>query len=191
MYQHGARRGADDSRSRGRPHRMPCMAWVKIPAEHHPIFLAALPRDPRVSTVQMFGGIAAKVNGHMLGGLFARSAMVRLSPADRQAALALDGAVPFDPMGRGAVMKDTVLLPDAVMDDPAALRRWLARAIAYTATLPPKAGTARAARPKPAKPAARPARPATPARAKPAARPARKASAPRKAAAGARRARSA
>src|SRR5215470_1399282 len=118
------------------------MAWVKIPLEHHPLFLAALPRDPRVSTVQMFGGIAAKVNGHMLGGLFARSTMVRLSATDREAALALDGAAPFDPMGRGAVMKDTVLLPESVMDEPAELQSWLARALAYTATLPPKAGKA-------------------------------------------------
>jgi TfoX/Sxy family transcriptional regulator of competence genes len=115
------------------------MAWVKIPPEHHPLFLAALPRDPRVSTVQMFGGIAAKVNGHMFGALFARSAMVRLSPDDCAAALALDGAEPFDPMGRGGVMKDSVLLPEAVMDEPAELRSWLACALRYTATMPAKA----------------------------------------------------
>jgi TfoX/Sxy family transcriptional regulator of competence genes len=142
------------------------MAWVKIPIEHHPLFLAALPKDRRVSTVHMFGGIAAKVNGHMLGGLFARSAMVRLSPADCQAALALDGAVPFDPMGRGATMKDTVLLPEAVMDDPAELRDWLDRALRYTATLPPKTAkrspNAKAARPKSAGP-----KPAKPKAAKP------------------------
>jgi TfoX/Sxy family transcriptional regulator of competence genes len=144
------------------------MAWVKIPLENHPIFLAALPRDHRISTVQMFGGIAAKVNGHMFGGLFACSAMVRLAPKDRDAALALDGAAPFDPMGRGAVMRDSVLLPEAVMDEPAELRDWLVRALRYTASLPPKTeGKPRAKRA--ATPANRPA-----ARRAAAAKPARK-----------------
>lgn len=114
------------------------MAWVKIPKEHHPILVAALPKDPRVRTVQMFGAICGKVNGRLFGGLFARSAMVRLDPEGQREALALDGAEPFDPMGNKRVMADTVLLPESVMDEPDELRQWLARAFAYTATLPPK-----------------------------------------------------
>src|SRR6185295_9802484 len=101
------------------------MAWVKIPQENHPLFRDCLPRDPRVSTINMFGGIAAKVNGQMFGGLFARSAIVKLSAADQRAALALDGAERFDPMGNKRVMNDTILLPESVMDDPAELRAWL------------------------------------------------------------------
>ena len=58
------------------------MAWVKIPAENHPLFHAALPKDPRISTIQMFGGVASLVNGNMFGGLFARSALVKLGEAD-------------------------------------------------------------------------------------------------------------
>jgi len=38
----------------------------------------------------------------MFGGLFAHSAIVKLSPADQETALALDGAQFFDPMGNGA-----------------------------------------------------------------------------------------
>ncbi|HEX2689955.1 MAG TPA: TfoX/Sxy family protein [Kofleriaceae bacterium] len=114
------------------------MAWVKIPAEHHPVFLAALPRDRRISTIQMFGGIAARANGYMFGGLFARSAIVRLSASDQRAALTLDGAAPFDPMGNGRVMKDTIALPESVMEEPAELGDWLARAFAFITTLPPK-----------------------------------------------------
>ena len=61
-------------------HDTPCdsppMAWVKIPAEHHPLFHAALPDDPRVETMKMFGGVAAKVNGHIFAGLFGRSTML-------------------------------------------------------------------------------------------------------------------
>src|SRR5262249_15422473 len=105
------------------------MAWVKIPKENHPLFHAALPRDPRVSTVNMFGGVAAKVNGKMFAGLFARSAIVKLSAADLRAALALDGATVFDPMGNGRVMRDTVQLPDEVMDEPDELRAWFGKAL--------------------------------------------------------------
>ena len=114
------------------------MAWIKIPPEHHPLFRAALPADKRVSTINMFGGVAAKVNGQMFAGLFARSAIVKLSAADQKTALALDGAAPFDPMGNGRVMKDTVQLPDDVMEDPETLRDWLRRAFEYTSTLPKK-----------------------------------------------------
>lgn len=114
------------------------MPWIKVPKENHPLLLAALPKDPRVRTVMMFGSVCGLVNGHIFGGLFARSAMVRLAPDDLREALALDGAEPFDPMGNKRVMADTVLLPESVMDDPAELRDWIARGFAYTATLPPK-----------------------------------------------------
>lgn len=65
------------------------MAWVKVPPEHHPVFHAALPNDPRVEAKPLFGGIAAKVNGHVFAGLFGRSAMIWLPEPDRADALAL------------------------------------------------------------------------------------------------------
>jgi hypothetical protein len=118
------------------------MAWIKVPPEHHPLFLAALPRDPRVETQQMFGGIAAKVNGHIFAGLFGRSTMVWLPEPDRAAALALEGAGPFDPMGDGRARSDKVMLPESMMDDAAELGRWLARAFAAAKALPMKAAKA-------------------------------------------------
>lgn len=133
------------------------MAWVKIPKENHPLFLASLPRDPRVSTVNMFGGIAAKVNGQMFAGLFARGAIVKLSASDQKVALALDGAELFDPMGNGRVMHDTIFLPESVMDEPDELKAWLRKALDHTAALPAKKKT-KAAMKKP-KPAAKKAAP--------------------------------
>ena len=115
------------------------MPWVKVPPEHHPIFLAALPKDPRVETKLMFGGIAAKVNGHIFAGLFGRSTMLLLSEADRAAALALEGAAPFDPMGDGRARSEKVMLPEAMMDEPEELRGWIARAFSAAAALPKKA----------------------------------------------------
>lgn len=114
------------------------MAWVKIPKENHPLFHACLPRDPRVSTVNMFGGVAAKVHEQMFAGLFARGAVVKLSESDQKAALAIDGATMFDPMGNGRVMRDTVFLPEPVLAERDELRTWIRKALDFTATLPVK-----------------------------------------------------
>jgi TfoX/Sxy family transcriptional regulator of competence genes len=132
------------------------MAWVKIPKENHPLFRDCLPRDARVSTVNMFGGVAAKVNGQMFAGLFALGAVVKLSESDQRAALAIDGASMFDPMGNGRVMRDTVFLPESVLEEPEELRAWMRKALDHTAALPAKK-TAKKPAAK-AKPAAKPAR---------------------------------
>jgi hypothetical protein len=118
---------------------MAAMAWVTVPPENHPVFLAALPQDPRVETMKMFGGVAAKVNGHIFAGLFGRSVMLWLPEPERAEALALPGAAPFDPMGNGRA-RDKVMLPERMMSRPADLRRWIALAFESAATLPKKAG---------------------------------------------------
>ena len=114
------------------------MAWVKIPADHHPVFLAALPKDRRVATLKMFGAVCGIVNGNMFAGLFGRSFMVKLSDADQKEALALDGAEPFDPMGNGRMMGNSVFMPEDVFGDDAELKAWMRRAFDYAATLPRK-----------------------------------------------------
>lgn len=125
------------------------MAWVKIPKENHEVLRAALPRDPRVTTLTMFGGLCGMVNGNMFGGTFGRSAIARLGPADLAEALQLDGAELFDPMGRGVTMRDMVFFPETIMDEPEELRGWLAKALAYSATLPKKKKKAPAKKPTP------------------------------------------
>jgi TfoX/Sxy family transcriptional regulator of competence genes len=114
------------------------MAWVKVPPEHHPLFLAALPTDPRVQTMRIFGGVAATVNGNLFAGLFGRSTMIWLPEDERAAALALKGFAPFDPMGNGR-RSDKIMLPEAMMRRPAELRRWIARAFEGATQLPKKA----------------------------------------------------
>jgi hypothetical protein len=115
------------------------MAWVKVPAEHHPIFRAALPKDGRVETTPMFGGLAARVNGNTFAGLFGRSVMIWLPEERRGEALALEGATPFDPMGDGKRRSDKIMLPEAFMEETDELRKWLARAFEEASKLPPKA----------------------------------------------------
>ena len=94
----------------------------------------------------MFGGVAAKVNGHLFAGLFGRSTMVWLPDADRAVARALDGASMFDPMGDGRARSDKVMLPERMMGDPSELRRWIERAFRAAATLPSKAAKPPSAR---------------------------------------------
>jgi len=125
---------------------LPHMPWVKVPAEHHPIFRDALPKDPRVETLPMFGGLAARVNGNIFAGLFGRSAMIWLPEGDRAEALALEGAGPFDPMGDGRARSDKVMLPEAMMKNPAELKRWLARSFKAAAELPRKVKAAKKAK---------------------------------------------
>jgi TfoX/Sxy family transcriptional regulator of competence genes len=152
------------------------MAWVKVPPEHHPIFIDALPKDPRIERIKMFGGIAVKVNGNFFAGLFGRSSIVQLPEPERAEALALEGAGPFDPMGNGRVMSEKVMLPESIMADEEELRAWLSRAFQAALALPPKAAKkTKTARPN-AKAKAKPK-----AQAKPKARPAaKKAAAPAK-----------
>jgi len=132
------------------------MAWVKIPAEHHPIFMAAVPKDPRVTTLKMFGGIAAKANGRMFGGLFAKSFIVKLSDEDREEAMKLDGASVFDPMGNGRVMTDTVLMPEETFGDSAELKSWLRRGLDHAIALGAKDDNKAAKKPAAKKTAAKP-----------------------------------
>ncbi len=115
------------------------MAWVKVPPEHHPIFVDALPKDRRVERLKMFGGVAAKVNGHIFAGLFGRSAIVQLPEPERAEALALEGAGLFDPMGDGRMRSEKVMLPESMMGDEEELRAWLSRAFQAALALPPKA----------------------------------------------------
>lgn len=110
-----------------------------MPPKNHPIFYDALPRDRRVETLKMFGGVAAKVNGHFFAGLFGRSTMVQLAEPERAAALALEGAGLFDPMGDGRVRSDKVMLPESMMEDLEELRAWINRAFKTAAALPRKA----------------------------------------------------
>jgi TfoX/Sxy family transcriptional regulator of competence genes len=123
------------------------MAWVKVPVEHQPIFLDALPKDPRIERLNMFGGIAAKVNGHIFAGLFGRSTILQLPEPDRAEALALEGAGPFDPMGNGRVMSQKVMLPESIMSDEEELRAWISRAFRAALALPRKAEKKKAAKP--------------------------------------------
>jgi hypothetical protein len=86
------------------------------------------------------------VNGHIFAGLFGRSVMLYLDEPEHAEALALEGAGPFDPMGDGRRMSGKVMLPEAMMDEPAELKAWIGRAFAAASKLAPKAAKKAAAK---------------------------------------------
>ena len=98
---------------------------------------------PGVEVRKMFGYPTAYFNGQMFAGVFQESMMVRLPSDERARLLSVPGAAPFEPMP-GRPMREYVVVPPAMTEEPAELGEWLHKALAYVAAMPPKA-------PKPAK----------------------------------------
>jgi len=93
--------------------------------------------DPRFEMKKMFGQPAAFVRGRICFGTFGPDFFVRLASNDCERALALPGARPFEPMA-GRPMKGYIVLPPAILRDPAKTRKWIDSAAKFTLTLPPK-----------------------------------------------------
>ena len=99
---------------------------------------------PEIQRRLSFGYPCLLVGGNMVTGLFRDGWFVRLGATELDEALALEGASPFEVMP-GRPMIGYALLPPAVVADDAAIRDWVDRAIAFGATMPPKAPKAKAA----------------------------------------------
>jgi TfoX/Sxy family transcriptional regulator of competence genes len=85
----------------------------------------------------MFGGPCYWTGGNMFAAVHQESLIVRLGEADRAELLAQPGAHLFEPM-EGRAMKEYVVFPEAMLTDHEALRGWMAKGLAYAASLPPK-----------------------------------------------------
>jgi len=93
------------------------MAWKKSPPELIAAFEKAKPSGPSVTARPMFGYPALFLNGNMFAGATT--------------------AKTFEPMP-GRPMKEYVVVPDAVVTNPAKLRAWVDQAYAYAKKLPAK-----------------------------------------------------
>jgi len=85
----------------------------------------------------MFGGPCYWSGGNMFAAVHQESLLVRLGEKDRAELLAQPGAHLFEPM-EGRPMKEYVVFPDEMLADRDALRGWMARGLAYAASLPAK-----------------------------------------------------
>lgn len=112
--------------------------WSKAPPALIEAFSAALAEMAGAERRQMFGFPAAFVNGNLFTGLFQDRWFVRL-PDDALAELTARGGTPFEPMP-GRAMKGYLAMPAEILADADERRRWLDRAFAHVAGLPPKPG---------------------------------------------------
>jgi TfoX/Sxy family transcriptional regulator of competence genes len=85
---------------------------------------------------RMFGGLAFLLNGNMSVGVHGDELIVRLDPAETDAALAEPGTRIFDLTGRP--MKGWLLVASGVLADEADLRSWVDRGLAFAGSLPAK-----------------------------------------------------
>jgi hypothetical protein len=93
----------------------------------------------------MFGGLTFMVAGHMCCGVNKDELIVRLKPADIDAALARPHARPMDLTGR-PMRGFVTVTPDGLKGQ--AFRRWIALALANAAALPAKEPTRKEAVPR-------------------------------------------
>ena len=99
---------------------------------------------PEVTRRPMFGHPCAWVGGNMATGLFAQQWWVRLAPPRLAELLESGQATTFSVMP-GREMQGYAVMPQSVVDDDAQVDAWVAEALEYTATMPPKERKAKAA----------------------------------------------
>jgi TfoX/Sxy family transcriptional regulator of competence genes len=114
------------------------MAWRKPPQELVDYFDSVIPDGPApVDFKPMFGGPCYWTGGNMFAAIHQESMIVRLGEEDRQVLLREPGAALFEPM-EGRPMREYVVIPPQIVADREAVRFWLAKGLAFTASLPPK-----------------------------------------------------
>lgn len=118
------------------------MKLRKSPEALVAIFDEAMPEPPATKR-KMFGFPAGFVNGNMFMGLFEDSMILRLAPESREELIQVHGGKLFAPMA-GRVMKEYVVLPDAILRDRHELSSWVGKALVYGESLVPKAAKAKA-----------------------------------------------
>ena len=111
--------------------------WDKAPADLVDRFTDTVTALPGAQVRKMFGYPAGFVHGHLFTGIFASGWFVRLPDAER-AELAAAGGTPFEPMP-GRPMREYLVLPSSLAEDPAAATPWVTRALDHVVGLPPKA----------------------------------------------------
>lgn len=103
------------------------------------LYESSLPRDTRIATKSMFGGLGSFVNGNMFAGALGTQIFLRLAEADRASILREPGSGPFEPV-KGHAMAEYVVVPASWRRDPARLHEWLGRSLDWVAAMPPKKG---------------------------------------------------
>ena len=96
----------------------------------------ALEEQPGISEKKMFGGLAFLLRGNMCVGVVGDELMVRVGPQEHAEALRQPHARKMDFTGRP--MKGFVFVASEGVEADADLERWVARGVAYAASMPVK-----------------------------------------------------
>ncbi len=99
--------------------------------------------DPALTCKAMFGGIMAYTHERPFASLSDVGLALKLAPSDQDKLLQVTGAQRLQYAPDQPVSKQYIVVPSALRDDPAALRPWLQRSIAYVATLPVRKRTSK------------------------------------------------
>ena len=105
----------------------------------------ALAGTGTIREVRMFGGLCFMLNGNMVAGTSKRGLIVRVGKDQQPSALARPGAKRMEMTGRP--MEGYIFVDPPPLDDRS-LQDWLALAVAFVKTLPPKAPKSRRRRAK-------------------------------------------
>jgi TfoX/Sxy family transcriptional regulator of competence genes len=95
-----------------------------------------LARRKGIEEKKMFGGVGFLLNGNLLVGVWKDSLCVRLGPDQAEKALPEPHVKEFDITGRP--MKGWVLVASEGVEDNAALKEWVQRAVKFVGKLPKK-----------------------------------------------------
>ena len=96
----------------------------------------AAPPDLELDFRPMFGGIMGYAAGKVFASLSDVGLALKLAGPDREALLATPGSKPLQYEPDQPPSKSYVVVPEALLADPAGLRTWIARSVAG---LPPNA----------------------------------------------------
>ncbi|MFN7919581.1 MAG: TfoX/Sxy family protein [Bryobacteraceae bacterium] len=105
-------------------------------------FRAATPKHDEVQPKQMFGYPCCFVKGNFFVGLFEEDVVMRL-PGIKDKFPELAGASGFNPMGKGAGMKDWWIVPPEISRDAGRLESLLGATFGEVVKLPAKSKAAR------------------------------------------------
>jgi TfoX/Sxy family transcriptional regulator of competence genes len=111
--------------------------WKPAPAKAVAAFEAATPGLAGVEPRKMFGYSCVFAKGNMFAGLHEAGMVLRLPEEQRVEFLRLKGAAQFEPMS-GRVMREYVVVPRVLLNEPDQLREWVEKSLAYVLSLPAK-----------------------------------------------------
>lgn len=113
------------------------MELPKPAAEAVRQFAELTPKHPDVTSKLVFGNPAAFVHGNMFFGVFADHVFVRLTAGTGSPPEGAAKFPAFEPMP-GRPMRGYFLLPDSILKDRSASRKWVERSLAFASALPAK-----------------------------------------------------